>query len=119
LFAGVIAAWALGDVASGTLSTTIIFFILAACVLQTVRRLHDGGFSRWWAVLLAFPFSITIDLASVQIGPFDVQLFDITDFIRYVPLVLALVVPSNLAPRDEERNLLSARSASKSPAPGG
>lgn len=119
LVVGIIAAWALGDVASGMPSTAIMLFVIAVHALQTVRRLHDAGYSRWWAVLLAFPFSVTIDPAGFTIHAFKIQFIDISQLIRSVPFVLGLVAPSNAVLRDEERDSHSGRVASKAVVPHG
>ncbi len=63
--------------------------------VQTIRRFHDAGWSRWWAALVFFPFNITI------YGPkdFDLQFLevhsvDIASFIRATPLIWGLALPS-------------------------
>ena len=101
--------WSLGSLVSVVLVDTLaqrvdlptgfldVFYVaLIAClVLQTVRRLHDAGLSRWWAVLLAFPFSVNADLDLVQPEFFDVTVDfgNLGNLIRSIPIILGLALP--------------------------
>jgi len=82
----------------------VFYVALIAClVLQTVRRLHDAGLSRWWAVLLAFPFSVNADLDLVQPEFFDVTLDfgNLGNLIKSVPLILGLALPAAAKPFEQ------------------
>ncbi len=37
-------------------------------LVATIRRLHDAGRSRWWAILFLFPVDITVNLARVHVS---------------------------------------------------
>lgn len=58
--------------------------------VTTVRRLHDAGFSRWWAALCLFPMSITLDLFQMRVGGSTVQFVDISTVIRMIPMLIGL-----------------------------
>ena len=109
--------WLLGSLVSVVLVDTLaqridlptgfldVFYVaLIAClVLQNVRRLHDAGLSRWWAMPLAFPFSVNADIALVQPEFFDVTLDfgNLGNLIKSVPLILGLALPAAAKPFEQ------------------
>lgn len=93
---GLLAAYGLRGFAGGTVSASVAAFVVSALLLFTIRRLHDSGISRYWALLALFPFSITWDLGWFSTGPVDLYFVDFGDLIRNAPLTFGLLAPSSL-----------------------
>jgi len=79
-------------------------------LVATIRRLHDSGRSRWWAILFFFPMDITIDLARVHVsaGTWNVlnvfplhvseanwNFVDLRTVITLIPVFIGLVAASD------------------------
>jgi uncharacterized membrane protein YhaH (DUF805 family) len=63
-------------------------------LLFTIRRLRDAGHSIWLAALFFFPVSIVFELATVRWGPVSIELINVTDLLRWVPVLIGLLAPS-------------------------
>ncbi len=93
-FVAWLVAFAIQDFFGGAVSIAIILFFGAVFLLHTIRRLHDAGISRWWALLMFFPFAITFNAAWLKIGSIDLHLFDLSYLIRSAPILVAIILPS-------------------------
>lgn len=81
-------------------------------LVATIRRLHDAGRSRWWAILFFFPMDITVDLLRVHVsaGTWEVlnffpihvgeanwSLIDVRTLITLIPVIIGLLASSRPA----------------------
>lgn len=91
-------------VAVGVAAELIVF-------VATIRRLHDAGRSRWWAILFFFPMDITVDLLRVHVsagtwnilntfpihlGEANWNLIDLRTVITLIPVFIGWLAPSRL-----------------------
>jgi uncharacterized membrane protein YhaH (DUF805 family) len=84
-------------------TTAIVAPIIAAGVIvtiATIRRLHDAGWSRWWAMLYLFPMKITVDLFTVHVGSSAWHFLDVQSAITQLPVLIGLLASSK---SDDER----------------
>lgn len=72
----------------------VIASIVLTCVLLTVRRLHDAGWSRWWVALILTPVSINIGIEPIQLYGLSFGFTDVSEVISNAPFVLAFALPS-------------------------
>ena len=97
--------------AQNTVGTAIILVpIIAAGVIvtiATIRRLHDAGWSRWWAILYLFPMKITFDLFTVHIGSSAWHFVDVQSAITQLPVLIGLFASSQSTFDDERSDHLS------------
>ena len=91
LACSVSAGWAMGS-AVGSVPLRLLFVLLGIVyTVVTVRRLHDAGFSRWWAALYLFPASITWDLFQVQVGTSTWEFVDLSTVIKFIPMLIGVI----------------------------
>jgi uncharacterized membrane protein YhaH (DUF805 family) len=90
--------WAIGSALGSAPSLLLLALLEIIYTVATVRRLHDAGFSRWWAVLYLFPMSITWDLFEVQVGMSTWQFVDLSTAIKLIPALVGLVSKTQNAP---------------------
>ena len=84
----------------------IVAPIIAAGVIvtiATIRRLHDAGWSRWWAMVYLFPMKITVDLFTVHVGSSDWHFLDVQSAIRQLPVLIGLFASSKSISDGERR----------------
>jgi uncharacterized membrane protein YhaH (DUF805 family) len=95
---GVTGIWAIGNALGSAPPLLLLALLVTIYAVATVRRLHDAGFSRWWAVLCLFPMSITWDLFEVQMGTSTWQFVDLSTAIKLIPALIGLVSKAKDAP---------------------
>lgn len=88
---GVAGIWAMGSALGSAPSLLLLTVLVITYTVATVRRLHDAGFSRWWAVLCLFPMSITWALFEIQVGTSTWQFVDLSTAIKLIPALIGLV----------------------------
>ena len=87
----VVGMWAIGSALGSVPSLLLLALLVIIYTVATVRRLHDAGFSRWWAVLCLFPMSITWELFEIQVGTSTWQFVDLSTTIKLIPALIGLV----------------------------
>ena len=90
--------WAIGNKLGFAPSFLLLALLVMIYAMVTVRRLHDAGFSRWWAVLCLFPMSITFDLFEIQVAASTWQFVDLSTVIKLIPAMIGLVSKTQDAP---------------------
>ena len=103
-FAAWVAAWEMAHSWSVVAAYALLGCAAAVLILQTVRRLHDAGLSRWWAALLLFPVTITLDAGLLQVGVVELKVFDLSQLIRNAPILLGAILPSAYSSKRVELN---------------
>jgi uncharacterized membrane protein YhaH (DUF805 family) len=90
--------WAIGSKLGSVPSFLLLALLVMIYTMATVRRLHDAGFSRWWAVLCLFPMSITFDLFEIQVAASTWQFVDLATAIKLIPALIGSVSKTQDAP---------------------
>ncbi len=73
---------------------SVLIALQLALALLTLRRLHDAGYSRWWALLALFPINFDLDVFHVRFGVSEWQFFDVSMLIRSIPVIIGLLTPT-------------------------
>jgi uncharacterized membrane protein YhaH (DUF805 family) len=95
---GVAGIWAIGSAIGSMPARLLLALLLIIYTVATVRRLHDAGFSRWWALLCLFPMSITWELLVIQVGTSTWQFIDLSTAIKLIPALIGLISKTQDAP---------------------
>jgi uncharacterized membrane protein YhaH (DUF805 family) len=101
---------ALRDFLPASAMVSVLIALQLALAVLTLRRLHDAGYSRWWALLALFPIGIDMDVFHVRFGMSEWHFFDVSMLIRYIPVIIAMIAPTavraiaEIGPLPEQRH---------------
>lgn len=89
--AGTLATLTAKDAVGPIFSLLVVVALDLIVSVATLRRLHDAGWSRWWALFCLFPAIITWDLLTVRLGASTWHFIEISMVIRLFPVLVGLL----------------------------